>query len=351
MGILRFARGANYRGFYEKLKVIAKKKRIPAPLLFIDGAFSALVFGSGLQDYLNYEFYDRSLSERSAYATIRVQQKLYDRVNPRELRHFFASKAEFYKKYRDYMNRLMFIPDEGDAAGLKDFLSKARDFIEKPLSGTGGKGIVIKNAGDIREVPKYFEKLRSEKIILEELIVQHPDLSRLCPRCVNTLRIMTSVADPEKPVIIYAALRVGDGRHDVDNFHSGGMGMLVNSETGRVEGDAFDKDVVRYSSHPVTGEKFDGFQIPFWDRTRELVLSASGVIPEMTVVGWDVAITPSGPVLVEGNSTPGFDMIQVDYGRGRKDIADDVMKTYKNRRGSGGKGQYTSRRKADENAS
>ncbi|MBO4413687.1 MAG: hypothetical protein IKX86_00990 [Clostridia bacterium] len=329
MGILKFARGANYRGFYEKLKVIAKKKRVPAPLLFVDGAFSTLIYGSGLQDYLNYEFYDRSPSERAKYATIRVQQNLYDKVNPREFRHFFANKTEFYEKYRGYMNRLMFCPASEGPDALAAFLESSPDFIEKPRSGTGGKGIAIRKAGEIGDAREYYEKLRADDVILEELIVQHPDLSRLCPRCVNTLRIMTSAADPDDPVIIFAALRVGDGHHDVDNFHSGGMGMLVNPETGRVEGDALDKNVERFSVHPVTGEKFDGFAIPFWTETRELVKSASGVIPEMTVVGWDVAITPSGPVIVEGNATPGFDMVQVDYGRGRKDIADDVLKTYK----------------------
>ena len=40
-------------------------------------------------------------------------------------------------------------------------------------------------------------------------------------------------------------------------------------------------------------------------------------------VGWDVAITPDGPVLVEGNDLPGYDMCQNhrfhDDGRGIKD--------------------------------
>lgn len=46
--------------------------------MFIDTAVSALVFKSGLQDYLNYEFYNKSFSERKTYATIGYQNKFYE---------------------------------------------------------------------------------------------------------------------------------------------------------------------------------------------------------------------------------------------------------------------------------
>jgi hypothetical protein len=38
-----------------------------------------------------------------------------------------------------------------------------------------------------------------------------------------------------------------------------------------------------------------------------------------------VAITPEGPVLIEGNRRPGFGLSQVLDDRGRMDIIDDVL--------------------------
>ena len=40
---------------------------------------------------------------------------------------------------------------------------------------------------------------------------------------------------------------------------------------------------------------------------------AALVVPQVGYVGWDVAITPERPVLVEGNTLPSYDMCQ-NYG-------------------------------------
>ena len=45
--------------------------------MFVDTAIACAIFKSGLQDYLNYKFYDKSFKERSKYATIGYQNK-YD---------------------------------------------------------------------------------------------------------------------------------------------------------------------------------------------------------------------------------------------------------------------------------
>ena len=43
---------------------------------------------------------------------------------------------------------------------------------------------------------------------------------------------------------------------------------------------------------------YKGFQIPYWNQTLEMIKEASKVIPEVKTVGWDVAITKTGPELV-----------------------------------------------------
>ena len=65
-----------------------------------------------------------------------------------------------------------------------------------------------------------------------------------------------------------------------------------------------------YDCHPVTQTAFKGFTVPMFDEAVTLCLQAAQVKPDLAYIGWDVAITPDKPVLIEGNILPGYDMVQ-----------------------------------------
>jgi hypothetical protein len=88
----------------------------------------------------------------------------------------------------------------------------------------------------------------------------------------------------------------------VDNSHSGGITMAV-SDDGRLSKQGLQISTgKKFTKHPLTGIKFSEFTIPFWDAAKELVVNAHKHLYGMNSVGWDVAITPYGPILIEGNS-------------------------------------------------
>ena len=84
MGILKYAFGAGYRRFYDNISGIAESEKKNRFLLLADAAFCTLRYGSGLTDYLNYEFWKRSAKERRQYVTIRTQDGFYKKVSPPE---------------------------------------------------------------------------------------------------------------------------------------------------------------------------------------------------------------------------------------------------------------------------
>lgn len=327
MSFLRYAHGAAYGRFWNHLKETAAQEDRSAVGLGFDFLGCLARYGCGLSDYLNYELWKKTAAERREYVTIRDMDAFYERVSPSAYKTFFTVKPNFLVNFAPYIRREFFVPEADNLPGLAAFLDGRTEVMVKPVDGLGGQGVHKVKTAELGDLAAYHRRLLEERLFLEELIVQHPALSALCPSSVNTIRVMTAHAG-DKAVLLYAGLRVGAGA-DVDNFHSGGMGVAVDLDTGVLQGDAINKDRQVFSCHPVTGVKFDGYAIPMWDEVKRICLEASAVNPHIHVVGWDVALTPDGPTFVEGNRRPGFDLPQMTSRRGRRDIlrqVDELLK-------------------------
>ncbi len=324
MGLLSFAREGNYKRFYNDLKEISKTNRKPAWLMFLDTALMVPLLGSGLQDYLNFRFYDKSLKERKTYATIGYMDKANRELEEVLYSPFIANKGNFHINYGKYTHREYFNAATGSLEEFQDFLSRHESFVVKPQIGLGGNDVGKMKRSEIGDVSSYFAELQSQKAIVEELIRQDPRWAALSPDSVNTIRVMTVAVDG-KSEIIFACARVGNGSNITDNFSHGGMGVMVDMERGVLKGSGVDKKL-NESPCSVTGVAFDGFPIPYWKEIQDMVLEAALVDERVHMVGWDVAITPEGPLLIEGNRSPGFDVVQVVMRRGAKYMVEDALK-------------------------
>ena len=66
-----------------------------------------------------------------------------------------------------------------------------------------------------------------------------------------------------------------------------------------------------YTEHPDTHVKIQGYKIPFVKEAVKMVLEAAKVTPQIRYVGWDVATTPNGPAIIEGNTYCAHDFWQL----------------------------------------
>ena len=105
---------------------------------------------------------------------------------------------------------------------------------------------------------------------------------------------------------------------------SGGMGTILTSvdmDTGELGPYAFKNfewhgDNI-YIRHPDTGFEFAGFIVPHLEAAKDMAKAAAAFLP-FRLVGWDVAITEEGPILVEGNHNFGFWAAQIADGGYKK---------------------------------
>jgi hypothetical protein len=152
---------------------------------------------------------------------------------------------------------------------------------------------------------------RFDAYVVQQRLVAHGAIAALSgtPN-LQTARIVTYVAATGEVVVGCCQLRIIAAGSLVDNFQGGLAGNLIadiDRATGRVRGvfaraeDGF--GMVRVEVHPSTGARFAGFEIPFWEDACELVTCAARAMLPMRTIGWDVAITDHGAMLVEGNVT------------------------------------------------
>ena len=157
---------------------------------------------------------------------------------------------------------------------------------------------------------RYDACLQNGQFLVEQLVIQHEDYARIYPLSVNTLRLVTMTKPGGQPAIVFSCIRLGNNGRRVDNLNSGGMAALVDLEKGCISTPGADKDGKLYSEHPTTGVTLKGAPLAYTREAAQLVKEAALRISELGYVGWDVAVTPDGPILIEANHFPGNDIYQ-----------------------------------------
>lgn len=97
-------------------------------------------------------------------------------------------------------------------------------------------------------------------------------------------------------------------------------------DTGIVTTQGADLMEHRFLLHPTTGLTIPGFQVPQWEQVRRTVEEAVTLVPNAIIVGWDVAVTAQGPVLIEGNAYPSVQIMQTAGMQGLKRLWNSALR-------------------------
>ena len=271
----------------------------------------ALRFGAGYYDYVMCGFYDMNDRQRDTYLTRMRNRRVLEIMNPPEATEEFDNKLLFDKVFAKYVGRASLDGSTATVEELAAFLEGQEAIIAKVNRGDCGRGVEKLWVKDYPDAAAMLADIRARKLdVLEHVLPQHPDMARLHPQSVNTMRIATELVGDEV-YVAYISVKMGRGDCHCDNSGQGGVLCRVDPETGKIVSDATDDYFNVYDRHPDTGVVFKGYQLPIVQEAVAMVKEAAHVIPSVRHIGWDVAITPEGPAIIEGNDFPGTDLCQL----------------------------------------
>ena len=308
-------------GYYSDVK--KTKDSIPYSRLHakISAIASYLIWGTSFSEYFGYQFWKRNHKEKKTYMTRRYMFDFFDRYNPKEYRNRIGDKSVAPKYYGKFLLREQIEKKAGYEA-FSEFCKKYRKVFIKKKIGWGGEGAAVAEVDSDNTVAEIWNSL-SDAFVVEPLIENCDEIKSLHPASLNTIKFTVLMVN-NSPEIQYALFRIGNGTQ-VDNVHLGGMGCGVNIKDGIVETPAYDKQFFPHTVHPVTKKQLIGFKIPQWEKTKKFVLEAAMVTPQLRYTSWDVAVTPNGPVLLEGNWDAEFYAEQMIYNCGNRERFTDKL--------------------------
>lgn len=159
---------------------------------------------------------------------------------------------------------------------------------------------------------------RLDDCVVEPYIEQHETLNALGPGAVSCIRMITICDKGEVNLVLHYFFVPASGAR---NSHTNqGAIMIGVNKLGELAETGLQLNIHRGKRkvHPDTGIVFKGFKIPFWKEATELVINAHKRFPKIHSIGWDVAISKDGPLIIEANQHWGPHNFQFVYGPGRE---------------------------------
>lgn len=261
--------------------------------------------GCNMHEYYIFKLYKLSLKAQKDYITSELWHKLYVRYcDYADTWKYFKQKPLFNEKFKKFVKRDWRIVESLSYKDFKEFIKNKDSLIYKPLDtacGIGIKKFPIRKS-ILQNIYLYIKLKMFREGIIEEIIKQNKDMAKLNSSTINTIRVQTITLN-DKTHFLNATVRMGASKKSTtDNFSSGGVMANVDLKTGKVIGNASSKFGGIIKKHPESNIKFNGFQIPCWDKVLKTVEEACKVVKTMPYIGWDVVINEDNTIqLIEGN--------------------------------------------------
>ena len=294
------------------------------------------MYGVNADEECNFRFKIKTHAEKSEYVTWDNRFQYYAVLNNKKDIHILDNKYEAYLKLKKYYKReAILVSDKEDLKLFRDFVKKHGRVIVKPVNLYLTIGVRRLNADEIIdydavldeliESAKEFAKIDSGNItkpsvIIEELLEDNPAMPSFNPEILSMIRC-TTVLTSKGIEFFYPAFRTAGNvvkdKQGVDYEKTEVFIASIDKESGIITSDGYNYFGNTARKHPLSGQIFEGTQLPEWNKLLEMLTEAALELPSLRYIGWDVAYSKNGWCIIEGNTNGEF-FYQMAFGHGVK---------------------------------
>lgn len=306
--LMRKRKGTNKERLNKMIDIMAKDNHTSKTRIKLDMYFNILTRGVGYTDYFRGNYYNLTSKEKDTFVTTKSFYKLISYLNDDKYEIVLHDKILFNTIFKKYLKREFIDLRETNLDEFKTFLNSHKVVFAKDPVGYGGHGITKITVSKEKDLKKLYEKLLTQKqYLIEEEIVQSKEVNEINPNVVCSLRICTLYKDG-KVYLVGNAFRINQDESEIigctnDLYFSLG-------KDGKIDSNVIDDYGKIYEEHPLTHKKFKEVKIPDVKEAFLMCQEAALKLPQVRYIGWDIAFTDNGPVMVEGNEYPGYGILQ-----------------------------------------
>ena len=195
---------------------------------------------------------------------------------------------------------------------------------KQPFFSCGGSGVHLLHLPQDNTV--LMQLLQScDDYIIQKRIVQSPELAKLHPASINTIRTITYLRESGEVVVLSSVVRMGVGSVSVDNISSGGCSCGIK-QNGRLNDVGYTNDGQRIIRHP-DGTAFSSCCVPNFVQVMGKAMELHLLLPQFALLAWDFAIDKTeSPVLIEVNiGRASIDFMQLNNGPLFGEYTDEIL--------------------------
>lgn len=307
--------------------VLYRRENSEKEILTRDILYCKYAYGFNPDEYFMYNLKNKSPVERKKFISDKDRLEFIYKVNDIIDMDVVRNKNLTYKNFQKFYQRKALCITKNTE--LKDFINFVKNtpiFVQKNVRKNCGQGVKLIDFNKMGSTYKdYFQYLKkTDEYILEELIIQSNTMSNLNDSSVNTVRCVTLVTD--KGVLIdHCFLKVGRNHSFLDNGAAGGLLIGIDKNSGMLNTDAYNEFNEVFVQHPDSHIIFKGYQLPEWQGLLDTATALAEKCPTVRFVGWDLAHTDNGWILVEGNGRSQLIGPQLLYDLGLKSHLSKTM--------------------------